>query len=256
MQVDDKVCGTGVSSLRMNGAIHHRMGPLLPKDGSGDAQFAQIYVLDNAEDRLNRRSAIMPTLRRDILSRLSEELEEHNVFARTLLAASVKLAHMDAAMDLMVTIKGTSKGRGVDSRRTNAPTATEVAAWIPDGSDPVKGCKDIKLFARSGETRHISSMHPSYMALHFPLLFPYGESGWHTEIQHRSGMSTAADDEEVEDILRGPATSRLLFEGLEAPPELGGPNTDGRKRCTLQQFANYHFHRRPTLNLAILHGGR
>jgi hypothetical protein len=30
---------------------------------------------------------------------------------------------------------------------------------------------------------HISEIHPSYVMLHFPLLIPTGQSGWHTELQ-------------------------------------------------------------------------
>jgi hypothetical protein len=283
-QVDDAVCNApGISSLRINGAIHHKMGRLLPSDPHGAAQFAQIYVLDNAEDRLNRRMAIMPDLARNIMKDLSDELQEHNAFARAFLAASVHLATLDATADLMFKIKGASSA--VDSRRFNTPVAMEIAAWIPDGAEPIKGCRDIKLFARSGDVKHINELHPAYMSLHFPLLFPYGESGWHTDIPRRDGVSTAASGQQVQDVLAAPSTSQQLFESLDEHSGLGIPSdmfpqpnpaaehdddddeggvavddpddpmvdeASRERKCTLLRFASYHLRHREHGNFALL----
>jgi hypothetical protein len=281
IQVDDAVCSApGVSSLRINGAIHHRMGHLLPSDLDGAAQFAQIYVLDNAEDQLNRRMAIMPMLSPTIMQRLSEELHEHNAFARAFHEASQMLSVLGDTVDLKFTIKGHSSG--TDSRRFNTPVATEMAAWIPDGAEPARGCRDIKLFARSGEVRHISELHPAYMALHFPLLFPYGEAGWHPAIPFRTGFSSSATDIHVQDVLDGPSTSLELFNSVEhltcsiphdtsvprheeIDEDVGGSSDPdpvlasiaSRERgCTLLRYACYHMRRREAGNFSIFHSGR
>lgn len=34
--------------------------------------------------------------------------------------------------------------------------------------------------------KHISDLHPSFMCLQYPLLFPYGEDGYRTNIKHRN----------------------------------------------------------------------
>ena len=44
--------------------------------------------------------------------------------------------------------------------------------------------RDIVLEERSGNMIHISELHPSYFPMQYPLLFPYGEDGYHTEIRH------------------------------------------------------------------------
>ena len=36
-----------------------------------------------------------------------------------------------------------------------------------------------------GGVRRISELHPSYLALQYPLLFPYAEDGYRTDIYHR-----------------------------------------------------------------------
>jgi hypothetical protein len=60
--------------------------------------------------------------------------------------------------------------------------ADEVAAlMVGDGSEAVdRG--DIVLAQQVGPFQRISELHGGYMALHYPLLFPYGEDGWHPNI--------------------------------------------------------------------------
>lgn len=43
---------------------------------------------------------------------------------------------------------------------------------------------DIILEERNGTLRPISELHPTYLPMQYPLLFPYGEDGYHTKIRH------------------------------------------------------------------------
>ena len=77
--------------------------------------------------------------------------------------------------------------RNQDLRRYNLPTANdEVAAIIPgDGSEERSDHRDIILRLRGGGLKRISNLHPSYSTLHYVLLFPHGEDGWHSAIPAR-----------------------------------------------------------------------
>lgn len=46
------------------------------------------------------------------------------------------------------------------------------------------GPRDIVITCRSGKVKRISDMNGAYMPLKFPLLFPYGDLGWHAGIDH------------------------------------------------------------------------
>ena len=74
--------------------------------------------------------------------------------------------------------------RNQDLRRYNLPTANdEVAAILPgDGSEERSDHRDIILRLSGGGLRRISQLHPSYSTLHYVLLFPHGEDGWHPTI--------------------------------------------------------------------------
>jgi len=80
---------------------------------------------------------------------------------------------------------------GADLRRENLPTANEIAMILPEeyGS---KGFRDLVLAQRSnGEAisngfSTINPNHALYLPLHYVLLFPYGEPGWHWGRQLRN----------------------------------------------------------------------
>lgn len=72
-----------------------------------------------------------------------------------------------------------------DGRRYNLPTTSEVAALIVGDFDATEHKRDIILERQCGEKKRISELHPSYLALQYPLLFPYAEDGYRTDIYHR-----------------------------------------------------------------------
>nr|GEY05873.1 uncharacterized protein [Tanacetum cinerariifolium] len=64
----------------------------------------------------------------------------------------------------------------------NLPTASEIAALVPRDGNPT-GSQDVIIEERGGEedqnsVKRISELHPSFMALQYPLLFPYEEDGF------------------------------------------------------------------------------
>ena len=50
--------------------------------------------------------------------------------------------------------------------------------------------RDIVIQTHSGELQQISSLHPAYMALQYPLLFPYGERGYQIGVLYNGAMPT------------------------------------------------------------------
>ena len=74
--------------------------------------------------------------------------------------------------------------QGADCRRYNLPTVDEVAAIIPGtGEEDVDYNRDIVLRYKHGGLRHVSHINPLYHPLHYVLLFPKGDQGWHKQIE-------------------------------------------------------------------------
>jgi hypothetical protein len=49
---------------------------------------------------------------------------------------------------------------------------------VGDGYEVID-MRDVVVAQQAGPFQRISKLHVGYMALHYPLLFPYGEDGWH-----------------------------------------------------------------------------
>jgi hypothetical protein len=72
--------------------------------------------------------------------------------------------------------------RTKDARRYNVPKVDEVTTlMVGDGFEAVDR-HDVIIAQQAGPFQCISELHEGYMALHYPLLFPYGEDGWHSNI--------------------------------------------------------------------------
>ncbi|XP_021994041.1 uncharacterized protein LOC110890722 [Helianthus annuus] len=94
--------------------------------------------------------------------------------------------------------------RDKDGRVHNLPTASEISALITSDFDGAFDKRDIVVRKKSGVLQRISELHPSYLALQYPLIFPYVEDGYRVGIKHKG---IAVDNE----VLRTNLTIRELF---------------------------------------------
>ncbi|CAG8623234.1 15423_t:CDS:2 [Acaulospora morrowiae] len=71
-----------------------------------------------------------------------------------------------------------------DKHCYNLLTINEIAVILPgDGSVP-EAIRDIIIRLCEGSLERIHKGHPAYLPLHYVLLFPYGELGWHEGLRH------------------------------------------------------------------------
>lgn len=68
--------------------------------------------------------------------------------------------------------------RKSDGRTYNLPSSNEVAALIPGDFTIGLHERDILIESKTGGLKRISELHPAYLPLQYPLLFPYGEDGF------------------------------------------------------------------------------
>ncbi|PWA57673.1 nucleic acid-binding, OB-fold protein [Artemisia annua] len=71
----------------------------------------------------------------------------------------------------------------VGSVQHELPTADTIGAIVFDSGPETEADFDIVVEAHSGDPQRISRLYPCYMALHFPLLFIYGEQGYHADLR-------------------------------------------------------------------------
>ncbi|XP_056683190.1 uncharacterized protein [Spinacia oleracea] len=106
--------------------------------------------------------------------------DEHNELAKVFRMARERFQESDL-QPVNIRLIGT---RAKDGRQYNLPTTSEVAALIVGICDTEKGPRDVIIEDKHFGLKRISELHPSFMAMQYPLLFPYGEDGYRTEIPH------------------------------------------------------------------------
>jgi len=86
--------------------------------------------------------------------------------------------------------------RTKDARRYNVLTVDEVTTlMVGDGYEAVDR-RDIVVAQQADPFQRIFELHVGYMVLHYPLLFPYGEDGWHPNILLNGVIADANLDED------------------------------------------------------------
>ena len=175
--------------------MYHRIGTLLP-DFETQPQFAQMYIYDT-DNELQNRLNVLPDLDASILLELQQMLYTINPYVTVFRQVS-NLLRSDPLIDLKLVI---TNDRTKDSRRYNTPNASEVAAiMIGDGQEIEHQKRDIILRPYEGGLQRISEIHPSYAPLHYVLMFPRGEDGWHPYIPIHNNSNRNIYDEEMSDI--------------------------------------------------------
>ena len=156
------------------------MGTLQPQNGRQPC-YAQLYIYDE-QAALAARNSRNPNLDHVTMGELQDMLIANNPFVPLYKQAYQVMCDSpdESQPNLQMTIV---LEQGADRRRYNLPTVDEVAAIIPGtGEEDINHHRDIVLRYKDGNTKHISHIHPLYHPLHYVLLFPKGDQGWHKDI--------------------------------------------------------------------------
>ncbi|KAH9555671.1 hypothetical protein CY35_08G127200 [Sphagnum magellanicum] len=163
-KVDESVTrGPGPYSFCIQGELYHKIESLCSTERQCP-QFAQLHIHDTKCEHQNRH-AIMPSLDPMTLDRLLTMMYNINPYVEVFKMAGDMMATEGAPMDLKLRLIAS---RTKNARRYNVPMAVDR--------------RDVVVAQQAGLLQRISELHVGYMALHYPLLFPYSEDGWHPNI--------------------------------------------------------------------------
>ncbi|MBW0474139.1 hypothetical protein O181_013854 [Austropuccinia psidii MF-1] len=140
------------------------------------AKFAQVFVVgDSGIGEVNHQiKNINAKISHDILLFWQNFLNANNPYAKIYCSAKFiigdELTQTYALRSL--------EGQVLNPSLYNKPTGNEIDMVITDGSGR-KSPRDVVLHCMGGNLQHIQDSHSGYLALRYPLLFPYGEQHWH-----------------------------------------------------------------------------
>ncbi|CAO2148949.1 unnamed protein product [Urochloa humidicola] len=178
--------GNGPPVFKISGQVCHRIGSLLPAPGD-QPKFAQLYIYDTTNELANRIGAIQSEDSRDggicpqIAAELLNMLDEINPLVKQFRIARDRLAeHSDE--EIGIRIVGATEN---DPVQYEMPTACELAGLIIGDFSKENYKRDIIVHGTNGVLHRVSCLHPAYMPLQYPLLFPYGERGYQLGIRYQ-----------------------------------------------------------------------
>ncbi|KAK9072558.1 hypothetical protein SSX86_008992 [Deinandra increscens subsp. villosa] len=185
--VDESVYdGGGPYIFKVEGQICHKIGSLCPVEGKKPS-FLQLYIYDCSNEISNRLSIFeedgRPVLNASIISSIVEVLDSCNELVR-LFRTAKELTSTCNPPDFAICLFNSQYQMSYD-----LPTPGCIGA-ILYGPESSSEQYDIVLHPKDGVLRRVSNLHPSYMPLQYPLLFPYGESGWSSNLKFESKGKT------------------------------------------------------------------
>ncbi len=182
VKIDESVTrSSGPYCFKIHGELCHLSGALL-SNNPWSSIYAQIYIHDPAEQlnlRMRNNQGFCDAV---VMGELQAMLHQHNPYVGAYKQA-FQIMNGKPEHERHTVIARLRVEPGNDQRVYNAPTADEISVIVPETGDmDVSDHRDIVLRLRSGELKRISNLSFSYSPLHYVLLFPYGDSGWHTNI--------------------------------------------------------------------------
>lgn len=171
--------------FRMSGQNYHHIGSLLPEVGK-KPQFAQLYIYDTENEIDNRINTLLKhgmktEIDHEILHELSKMLDQHNNLVKSFRMARDRYKTQPESTFRLRLLNSRTR----DGRRYNIPTVSEVAGLIVGDFSEANFQRDVIIEHRTKGLRRITDLHPSFMPMTYPLIYPYGEDGYRPDISLR-----------------------------------------------------------------------
>jgi hypothetical protein len=150
----------------------------------------QIYTLDD-QAATARRGQLFEGLDSTVLRSLTRMLEEHNPYAQQFKALG-NASTLTASLILQTSDSGARTVSGNDARTYRLPSASEVAILVLGDEDEQRRGREVIVHKVQGRhasgyaVQRIPTHHEAFMPLHFMLLCPRGEGGWHSKMYRAS----------------------------------------------------------------------
>ncbi|KAL3636557.1 hypothetical protein CASFOL_018856 [Castilleja foliolosa] len=182
-RIDDAVNdGRGPYVFKVSGQVSHWIGSLCPMNNDAP-RFLQLYIYDTHNEVKNRLrffdTSQQRSLSATVVATLSETLKSCNEYVR-LFRTAADSSDLSTDRDYSVRLYNS-----VGDRRYEPP-ASGTLGGIVYAEDSNASNYDIVVHKKDGTPHRVSKLYPSYMPLQYPLLFPFAEPGWSTDLRLHS----------------------------------------------------------------------
>ncbi|KAL3631141.1 hypothetical protein CASFOL_024125 [Castilleja foliolosa] len=183
-RIDDAINdGRGPYVFKVSGQVSHWIGSLCPTTDDVP-RFLQLYIYDTNNEVPNRLRFFdrsdQQSLSPAVVATISDTLKCCNEYVQ-LFRNAADSSDLSTQQDYSVRLYN-----NVGDRRYEPP-ASGTLGGIVFAEDSNASNYDIVVRKKDGTPHRVSKLHPSYMSLQYPLLFPFAEPGWSTDLRLHSG---------------------------------------------------------------------
>jgi hypothetical protein len=181
----------GPPIFKICGAVHHRLGSLARKEGT--PKFCELYIYDTTNEVMNRINALSKDdkhasdLDPEIVAALIDMLNTYNPLVQTYRMAKERIEGNEDE-HVAIRIIGPSPD---DGPQFSLPTTSELAGLIDGEFTANTPSRDIVVHNKTDGLQQVSFLHPAFMPLQYPLLFPYAERGFQLNVPHIGSSSVS-----------------------------------------------------------------
>ncbi|GAA0170490.1 hypothetical protein LIER_24735 [Lithospermum erythrorhizon] len=178
----------GVYTFQVQGQVYQVLPRLVPYNDK--PSYFQLYFHDTDNEVQNRMKIMEQGSLSEALVKNIMKILEGNPYVKFFKS----LQDMSSIHYVQLHI---SKDVNLDQRLYNCPTSDQVAAiWVEGYNLNVPIERDIIIHSHSGYNHKLKHYYGCYDPLQYPLLFPFGEAGWHRNIPKtnpKGGSSTSKE---------------------------------------------------------------
>ncbi|GJU24896.1 DNA helicase [Tanacetum coccineum] len=183
-KIDESInVGRGPYVFKVSGQIYHWIGSLCPPLGEAP-RFLQLYIYDtdnDVETRMRHFGGIHNSdLDPQIVEGLIHFLDAYNKLVQLFKTARDKCMELDIP-EFKIRLYNGEGPRGYEFPTSNTFGAMVFESGITSNTD-----FDVIIQHNDDPPQRVNKLHPSYMSLQFPLIFIYGQSGYHTYLKLKS----------------------------------------------------------------------
>jgi len=171
--------GHGPYVFKISGQVCHRVGSLIPSEGRRP-EYAQLYIFDTDHEVSNRINVTSSSrtpfhANEDIVRSLIQMLDTHNPIVKLFRTTRERLSE-NSYDQYSIRLFGDVDAHG---DIYSFPVASEVVGLVVGDIGHTDVGRDLIIEDRSSSLQQIDERHHKFMAMQYPILFPYGEDGFH-----------------------------------------------------------------------------
>ncbi|GJW37884.1 DNA helicase [Tanacetum coccineum] len=142
--------------------------------------FESMFSIPSSTINLLKVGSSRGLLEPEIVEGLIHFLDAHYELVQLFRTARDKCRELDI-LEFKIQLYNVEGARGYDLPTSNTLGAIVFVSGIANNVD-----FDVIIQHRDDTAQRVNKLHPSYMSLQFPLLFIYGQPGYHTELKLKS----------------------------------------------------------------------